>query len=341
VTFSPLSSAYAWILETRARRHGAPHRLAQPVISVGNVTVGGTGKTPLVECLARHYRSQGMRPAILSRGYGRSSLGPVLVSAGQGPLVGPGEGGDEPVELARRLPGVIVAVSRNRVDAAREAARLGADLFLLDDGFQHLRLARDIDLVLVDARDPFGGETFPPRGRLREPLSALARADAFVFTHVAEKPPSPALATLARINPAAPVFCARFPALGIWDENGSRLDLERVARQPFIAVCGVAAPATFSASLAELGLSAQETLVFRDHQRYRKRHLVSIRGAVVRTAACRVITTEKDAVKLAGRLPLPLATLRRRVEIADPGFLEMLDSRLSLAFRDEARPARR
>src|SRR5262249_37889338 len=154
VSFSPLSSLYARILEARVRRKRPGLRLPQPVISVGNITMGGTGKTPFVAALAAQFRSQGMRPAVLSRGHRRSSRGTVLVSRGEGPLVGPDEGGDEPVELSRRLPGVIVAVARDRADAAAEALRHGANLFLLDDGFQHVSLARDIDLVLLDSRDP-------------------------------------------------------------------------------------------------------------------------------------------------------------------------------------------
>jgi tetraacyldisaccharide 4'-kinase len=271
-----------------------------------------------------------MRPAILSRGYGRKSRGTVVVSRGQGPLVGPDDGGDEPVALSHLLPGVIVAVARIREDAAAEAARLGADLFLLDDGFQHLDLARDADLVLLDARDPFGGEKFPPSGRLREPLSALARADAFIFTHAEAGGPDAAdLATLARWNPQAPVFHARLPAQGLCDQGGSLLDLRQILREPAIAVCGIAAPASFLDSLAELGLSPRETLVFRDHQRYGNRQLDAIQRTANRAGASWVITTDKDAVKLEGRLTLPLARVRRRVEIAEAGFFPYLDSRLA------------
>jgi tetraacyldisaccharide 4'-kinase len=341
MSFSPLSSLYSRILEARARRGASGLRLAQPVVSVGNVTTGGTGKTPVVQFLAGWFRSQGWRPAILSRGYGRASRQPVLVSSGEGPLVGPEEGGDEPVELARHLRGTIVAVASRRRDAAELAARLGADLFLLDDGFQHLALQRDVDLVLLDARDPFGGEKFPPRGRLREPLSALARADAFLLTHASsDRPPASDLATLARWNPQAPLFHARLPPAGLFDDQGSPVSVERVERERSIAVCGVASPASFAASLAELGLSPQETLVFRDHQRYGNRHLAVIGRAAERAQAAWVVTTEKDAVKLAGRVGRPLVSLRRRVEILEPGFFPFLESRLARTrVQAPARPA--
>lgn len=330
---SPLSSFYARVLEARVRRKQPGRRLAQPVISIGNITMGGTGKTPFAAFLAAHFRSQGMRPAILSRGYGRSSRGTILVSTGEGPLVGPDEGGDEPVELSLRLPGVIVAVARNRADAAAEAVRHGANLFLLDDGFQHVDLARDVDLVLLDSRDPFGGKRFPPRGRLREPLSALRRADAFVFTHAEPGLPRAAdLDSLTRENARAPVFRARFIAESLVDENGVSFDMRRIAREPMLAVCGIAAPVSFRQSLSELGLDPSDTLVFRDHQRYRDRHLEAIRRAARRASASRVITTEKDAVKLRGRLqPLTVLAVRRRVEVVEPGFFSFLDSRPAIA----------
>jgi tetraacyldisaccharide 4'-kinase len=235
------------------------------------------------------------------------------------------------VELARRLPGVIVAVARRRVEAARAAAALGADLCLLDDGFQHLDLARDVNLLLLDARDPFGGEMFPPRGRLREPLSALARADAFVImnTGSAAMTSPRLLEVLPRWNPQCPIFHARLPAAGLWDEGGAPIEVERVASARSIAVCGVAEPRSFGASVAELGLSPIETLVFRDHQRYRDRQLTRIRRAAEKAEASWIITTEKDAVKLRGRAPAALACVRRRVEVEEPSFFRFLESRVA------------
>jgi tetraacyldisaccharide 4'-kinase len=137
-------------------------------VAVGNLTFGGTGKTPFTEFLARRFRFEGRRPAILSRGYGRRTRGVVVVSAGNGPIVSPEDGGDEPVAMARSAgPGMIVVVGERRADAARRAAELGADLLLLDDAFQHLAVRRDVNLLLVDSRDPFGGGRLPPSGRLR------------------------------------------------------------------------------------------------------------------------------------------------------------------------------
>jgi tetraacyldisaccharide 4'-kinase len=246
-----LETLWSRLLEARARRYrdGRSHaeRLGRPVVSVGNVTVGGTGKTPFIETLARWMLAEGRRPAILSRGYGRESRGTVLVSDGKGggPLVGALEGGDEPVLLARQVPQAVVTVASRRIEAARAAAAFSPDVFLLDDGFQHLALARDLDIVLLDAASPFGGERYPPFGRLREPLSALGRAGAIVFTRPRPGAPSPtARERVAAWNPDAPRFTAEIRPAGFSDERGRPAD---PPRGPVVAVSGVARPESFAA----------------------------------------------------------------------------------------------
>jgi tetraacyldisaccharide 4'-kinase len=330
----PLSSLYGSALETRARlyRSGvlASHRVPCPVVSVGNVTFGGTGKTPFVEFLARRFRFEGRHPAVVSRGYGRASRGVVVVSEGNGPLVGADEGGDEPVAIARRVPGAIVVVGERRVEAARTAIERGADLILLDDGFQHLALERDVNLLLVDAADPFGGGKLPPDGTLREPLTALARADAVVLTRIDRaEPPRETISALARWNPDAPVFRARIRPAGLWDERGSALADPRSLSRRFVAVCGIANPAGFSRSMTELDLAPDELLVFPDHHRYGRRDLERIRRAADRTGSAWILTTEKDAVKLEGKTTLPVVALRLEVEVEEPGFFPFLQSRIS------------
>jgi tetraacyldisaccharide 4'-kinase len=339
VILSPLSALYGKALTARAEWYASgrleSHALPRPSISVGNLTFGGTGKTPFVEFLGRRLRFEGWRPAILSRGHGRLSRGVVVVGAGEGPLVSPEDGGDEPVALARSTSGILVVVGEKRVDAARRAADLGADIFLLDDGFQHLAVRRDVNLLLLDARDPFGGGRLPPAGRLREPIAAARRADAFVFTRVDRRAPSPeAVETLSRIHPDAPVFHARIRPSDLRDENGSPLGAAAFAERRHIAVCGVANPAEFAATLSELGLSPEERLEFRDHQRYGERQIARIRSAAERTGASLLVTTEKDAVKLVGKSPLPIVTVRLAVEVAEPGFFSFLASRLPAAGRE-------
>ena len=336
---SPLSALYGKALSMRAQWYASgrleSHALPRPSISVGNLTFGGTGKTPFVEFLARRLRFEGWRPAILSRGYGRRSRGVVVVGAGEGALVSPDEGGDEPVALARATSGVLVVVGERRADAARRAADLGADLFLLDDAFQHLAVRRDVNLLLLDARDPFGGGRLPPAGRLREPIAAARRADAFIFTRVDRAAPAAeAVQALRRIHPAAPVFHARIRPSDLRDENGAPIDAGAFADRRFIAVCGVASPAEFAATLSELGLRPEERLEFRDHQLYGERQLARIRSAAERTGASLLVTTEKDAVKLAGKTSLPIVTIRLAVEVAEPGFFAFLAARLPAAGRD-------
>ncbi len=329
-----IGALYGRATSLRARWYAtgrlAAETLPRPTISVGNITFGGTGKTPFVEFLARRLRFEGWRPAILSRGYGRRSRGVVVVGEGAGPLVSAEEGGDEPVALARAAaPGVCVVVGERRGAAAARALALGADLFLLDDGFQHLAVRREVDLLLLDARDPFGGGRLPPRGRLREPLDAIARADAIVFTRTDRGLPRlDALETVARLAPGKPVFRARLRAAALHDESDAPIAAGAIAERRLLAVCGIANPSSFAASLSELGLAAEERLEFRDHQRYGPRELARIRDAAARTGASLVVTTEKDAVKLAGRAGLPLVAVRLSVGIEEPGFFPFLAARL-------------
>jgi tetraacyldisaccharide 4'-kinase len=332
MTASALSKLYGSIVERRAAlyRSGTlrSRALDRPTVSVGNLTFGGTGKTPVAGWIAEQLLIEGRKPAILSRGYGRRSRGAVLVSDGSGPRVTAEVGGDEPVALARRLPGAVVVAAERRVDAARIAASRGADVYILDDGYQHLAVRRDVNLLLLDARDPFAGGQLPPAGRLREPLSALERADAFLLTRAdAGDAPASVRAALAKARPDAPIFTARIRAAAVCDEAGSPLPLERLGERRLLGVCGVASPRGFTRSLAELGLAAEEVLVFRDHHRYGRRDLARIRRAADRTGSSWVVTTEKDAVKLQGRLSLPVVAVRLDVD-PEPGFLAFLSSKL-------------
>jgi tetraacyldisaccharide 4'-kinase len=341
VILAPLSALYGRAARLRADWYASgrlsSRALPRPSISVGNLTFGGTGKTPFVEFLARRFRFEGWRPAVLSRGYGRATRGVVVVSTGGGPLVPPDQGGDEPVALARSTSGVLVVVGERRAEAARRAADLGADLFLLDDGFQHLAVRRDVNLLLLDARDPFGGGKLAPAGRLREPIAAVGRADAVIFTRVDRGAPgADARALLARLAPRAPVFHARIRPTGLRDEHGAPIDVEALSPRRLLAVCGIANPAEFGATLAELGVAPEERLDFRDHQRYGPRQLARLRSAADRTGASLIVTTEKDAVKLAGRAPLPVVTVRLGVEVEESGFFALLSARLPA--RAESRP---
>src|SRR3954468_17832399 len=189
LALAPLAFVYGALMRARARLYQSGvlkmERVGAPVISVGNLTTGGTGKTPLVEWVARAVASKGFRACVLTRGYGREDeTRRVVVSDGERVLASVREGGDEPVLLAESLAGVAsVVCDRDRVGAARWAQEhLDAQVFILDDGFQHMRIARDLDIVTLDATAPWGGGHMLPRGFLREPADALARADCVIIT---------------------------------------------------------------------------------------------------------------------------------------------------------------
>jgi tetraacyldisaccharide 4'-kinase len=302
---TPPALAYRAAVAWRNRRYDRPGAAVHPgipVISVGNLTVGGTGKTPLTAWIASHLLEDGRRPAIVSRGYGGSSgRGPCVVSRGAGPLVPAGVAGDEPVLLARRLPGVLVVVGSDRLAGARAAREAGADVLVLDDGFQHRRLARDLDLVLLDSHDPFGAFRLLPSGPLREPVASLKRADAVILTRSRPGEPLPFLERVIRRHAGdVPLLRAGHRATGFVDAAGS-------AQPPpgrAVAFCGIGSPDTFLVDLLSEGVEVLEERRFPDHHRFRPAELAEI-AALARRHGAVPVTTEKDLVRLPGPVPLP------------------------------------
>lgn len=283
-------------------------RLPRPVISVGNLHWGGAGKTPLVAALARHLSDQGMRTAILSRGYGRQSKGVHVVSSGEGPLLGPLVAGDEPVLLAGKLPGVAVVVGNQRYEAGRHALeRLDPppQVFLLDDGFSHLGLFRDLDLVVFPSDDPLAGGRLFPGGRLREPLAAMGRADAAVMMGMDTHQSRELGQALRRFGFAGPAFSCAIEALPI--EMAAGGELKPASRVVLIAA--IARPERFLAAAKEKGLQIIAELTFPDHHHYPEASLRQIQKTFQESQADAIVTTSKDLVKLLGRLDLPLAEL--------------------------------
>lgn len=298
----PLTPLYAAAVRTRAAayRRGwiGSHRATVPVISVGNLTFGGTGKTPTVIALVRDLVRRGRRPAVLTRGYGRSETAP-RVAIGPDERLDAAELGDEPVELANRLPGVPIIVDRDRVQGAAEAVRRQADILLLDDGFQHLRLERDLDLVLVDAGDPFGGDHLPPLGRLREPPTALARATAVLVTKLPPDRPEMFDNLRHRIRAYAPQVPVIGSTLAV-----SRVRIDDVWQAPGVmagarvmAFAGLGRPEAFADVLAGAGAEVVGRRWFADHHRYTETELSELATAAQEVGA-RLVTTAKDAVKL-------------------------------------------
>jgi len=291
---SALSGIYGGVARLR-RAWYQPHRqrhLVRPVVSVGNLAMGGSGKTPVVAALVRTLQAAGERPAVLSRGYGRRSQTPVVVvSDGSGPQVDVDESGDEPQMLARALRGAPVVVARDRFVAGRLAeGQLAATVHVLDDGFQHLRLARDIDLLLVSMSDL--SDRVLPSGRLREPLSMAARADAVLVVAGAEEADKVARLSGAqrvfRVNPQPRRLLHVHPfGHPVAEEAGS-----------VVAVSGIARPERFHASLQTDGMIVGETVVFRDHHWYTAPDIDRVEAEARRVGASRIVTTAKDAVRL-------------------------------------------
>ena len=274
------------------------------VVSIGNVTVGGTGKTPAACLIAEWGLREGYRVAVLSRGYrGRYREEVLVVSDGYEVKAGPLEAGDEPYLMAKRLPGVPVLVSKKRrLAGARARARFGTNFFILDDGFQHLNLARDLDLVLIDATDPFGNGHLLPWGPLREPVRQLERADAFIITRLQEVGSRSDLSLrLHRRFPSKAVFYGRHtPAELVFPYGGETQGPDFLKGKRAIAFAGIGRPHAFRDTLLGLGAELLLFREFRDHHRFRRQEIQALIRERERLGADYLLTTEKDWVRVEG-----------------------------------------
>lgn len=275
-----------------------------PVVSVGNLTVGGTGKTPAVELAVQTLAALGYRPAIVSRGYGRRSAGVQVVADTASIRLDAEDAGDEPFLLARRLPGIPVVVGGNRHRAAMEALqRFAVNAIVLDDGFQHRTLKKDLEIVMARAQSPWGNGHVLPAGPLREPLGALARADLVVAVgakHTGEA--GEVLASVARHAPGVPVLLAEHVPTECFTAQNVRAAATRLAGMRLLAFAGIGSPASFERTLAELGASVAEVVAFPDHHGYSREELAALWRRAAAAGADALVTTEKDWVRLR---PLP------------------------------------
>jgi tetraacyldisaccharide 4'-kinase len=299
-----VSTAFRFILQAREKLYNsgilATVRLDHPVISVGNLTLGGTGKTPLVIALAEGLRQRGLQPVILSRGYRRQSRD-IVIAGRDWKLAG-----DEPCLMSRRLGDVPVVVGADRYEAGRLAERghLG-NVFILDDGFQHRRLYRDVDILTIDPVEWNAGEALLPTGRWREPKSAIGRAHAACVQEMAgaEIPSLP-----------IPTFVVRTEIQGLF-RNEVPVSLESLHGKTVVAFAGVAKPERFFSALEALGIRPVKRVSFGDHHSYSRRDIEKLQGEVL-------ITTEKDAVRLTGQEFPDFVYLRISANI--PGFERLM-----------------
>ena len=312
------------------------HTLGCQVISVGNLTVGGTGKTPVVEIFARELQKAGRKVAILSRGYKKSRPPflqriknkltfsesrnpPRVVSNGNRLLLDSATSGDEPYMLASNLPEVAVLVDKDRIKSGRYAiTKLGCDTLILDDGFQYLKLKPRVQIVLVDKTNPFGNENVLPRGILREPVKNIKRADFIFITKSDGKGVDALRDRIKSLNPKAEIIeCRHCPRYLQNVFTNDRHELSALDGMKVTTLSGIAAPDGFEKSLESFGAELLKCHRFADHHRYSQQELIDIINTAGKLKADAIITTEKDAVRFPnlGRLDVPIYYLRVDIEI--------------------------
>jgi tetraacyldisaccharide 4'-kinase len=335
------------------RRILRPQELGCPVVSVGNLTVGGTGKTPVAEMLARELQRRGRRVAILSRGYKsvprpfmqrlrnnlfkhRDLFPPRIVSDGQEVLLDSRRAGDEPHMLAKNLPGVCVLVDKDRVKSGLHALRhFDSDILLLDDGLQYQRLRHGIDVVLIDRQSPFGNERLLPRGTLREPPANLSRASYIIVTKSGPEPDEALLARLRTLNRTAAIIeCSHAPRH--WEDlkTGVKFPLGHLRGRHVGALSGIARPESFEEGVRQLGAVVEVSKAFADHHRFTKKEILRFLEWCDRRSLDALVTTEKDAVRFPDidQPQVPMLFLRVEIEILRGGsHWEELLSRLAAA----------
>jgi tetraacyldisaccharide 4'-kinase len=330
----PLSVPYGAVAHLRARayRKGIlkQRRLDGVVISVGNLTVGGTGKTPMVLWIAERLVSEGKRVGILTRGY----RGKKFTKANAGEL-GDDSDSDEVQLLKSRLGDrVAFGVGADRFERGRELARGGVNWFVLDDGFQHLALARDVDIVLIDATNPFGGGHVLPAGRMREPRTALSRAGIIVITRSHH---APAIEAAVRRDSDAPIFYARAEPDAVVAPFHPHLT-ERDAREKrLFAFCGIGNPSAFVADLRDWGFQIVGSRFFPDHHRYSPDDIQAIEQEAKAAGAEGVICTEKDSFNYRGlwrAMDLWVCAISMQVDRQDDFWRTVMETAASAARRE-------
>ena len=344
----PFSLLYSAAVHTRmaAYQRGLFQviKLDVPVISVGNITTGGTGKTPLVEWLCRTLAREGRKVCILTRGYGRTNPRKrVLVSDGANVLSNPADGGDEPFLLAQNLKGIASVISDpDRVAAGQWAIReLGSEVFVLDDGFQYLRLARDLDILTIDATNPWGGGSLLPYGRMREPKSGISRADCVVITRSDQGESTLVEIEVRKFLGSQPILMSEMKTVGIKGLTSMSLEVSALAGQTVAAFCAIGNPKSFFEHLRGEGYNVVFTRFFADHHNYDQSDVDRLIQDAKQHGAKHLITTSKDAVKLqALNFDVPCHILEIEISIKDTvKFLEVLHNAVPFLHPERDRSA--
>ena len=302
----PLSFIYNAILSGRKfifTHLKKPGRLPVRVISIGNLTLGGTGKTPAVISVSLEAKKRGLKPIILTRGYKGSAKGPCFVSKGRGPILSVREAGDEPYLMAERLTETPIVLGKDRYRSGLFAvenlkSNQSGIIFILDDGFQHIALNRDNDVLLIDASRPFWTEKLFPEGRLREPVSEIARADIIVITKsdtVSIDSISEYREKIKSLNNSAKIYTAAHKPVSLVKTSGEEGSLDVLKNSRLFLFSGIANPSYFRAIFTSTGAEITNFMEFNDHHVYNQGDIDKIKRAA---SGLRIITTEKDLVKL-------------------------------------------
>ena len=306
ILLAPLSLVFGFIVFVRNWLFDAgvlpTTKVASSVISVGNISTGGTGKTPFVEYLARHLKAGGKKVAVISRGYKRTTSGYVVVSNGAQRCAEAYESGDEPFQLAQKLDGVVVAVDEHRVRAAKNViAEFKPDVIVLDDGFQHRYLHRDLNIVLVANDELQTPGWLLPGGNLREPLTALRRADVVVVSRCKDVATFATASRRLSAMTVKPLVGMRLRATSVKNAlTGLKTELTSLAHKRVTAFSGIGNPEQFEQTLGSLSLDVAHHHRFTDHHRYSTQDIEEIRQAYKNEKAEYIITTEKDVARLNG-----------------------------------------
>ncbi len=333
----PFSPLYSAVMKTREALYNKGlkrrHQLPVPIISVGNLTMGGTGKTPVVAYLASLLLEKGFKPAIISRGYGGAAGNKVnVVSDGKTIFLDAAAAGDEPCFLAKTLPGVPVLTGIVRILPCRHAIdELNCDILLLDDGFQHLSVQRDLDLVLFSAAKLAGNSRVFPGGDLREPVSALKRSHCFMLTGVTDtnRDRCTQFSELLRQRfPSKPVFFSSYLPIAANELGSDEVHNTATLPSPLYGFCGIAQPELFRNSLKKNNIPLSGFMALKDHQPYARNLLKKLSRQAEESGAQALITTEKDLVKLQkDSFQLPCFALKMEVR-PEPSFVNFINEKV-------------
>ena len=334
--FTPFSFVFFVLMSIRRiffkKNYFKSTSLEVPVISIGNISLGGTGKTPFIIWLIKKIKAQGLNPAVISRGYGGLNSSLTVVSDGKGNVLSSPPASDESVMLSRLFPDVPIVTGTNRIlSGEKVTSEFNADVVLIDDGFQYLKLKRNFDFLLFHGNNPFGNGRVFPSGILRESISCSKYADAFLVTG---KNKEEGARQVADLNLSIPIFKGELVVDNIFcPEKKSNIALEDIKKSDGLAFSGIGNPDSFDHILENSGLSIIEHLKFSDHAPYNERFFSKISRKIQELNPDYVITTEKDIVKLdTWKFEIPLLVLRVGMKIHDPDSLWKLILKKILSF---------